>query len=91
MTAPIVHATCDYLGPARYDDDLEILIRLIRMLGATLEFYYEVSRPDDGALLARGRTTHAFADLDGGLLLTTPTFLEEFHHRWEGSMSADDE
>ena len=70
---------------------MEILIRLIRMLGANLEFYYVVSRSDDGALLATGRTTHAFVDLDGGPVLTTPTFLEEFHHRWEGSMSADDE
>lgn len=91
VTAPVVHAACDYLGPARYDDDLEILIRLVRTPGAKLEFYYEVSRPEDDALLARGRTTQAFADLEGELVLTTPKFLRDFYHRWEGSMSADGE
>lgn len=91
VTAPIVHVSCDYLGPAGCDDDLEILIRLIRAPGAKLEFYYEVSRPADGALLARGRTTQAFADLDGKLVLTTPKFLKDFYRHWEGSMSADEE
>lgn len=90
VTAPVVHAACDHLGSARYDEDLEVLIRLIRTPGAKLEFYYEVSRPADGALLARGCTTQAFADLNGELVLTRPDFLHEFYHRWEGSMLADD-
>lgn len=91
LAAPVVHAACDYLRPARYGDDLEVLIRLIRTPGAKLTFYYEVSRLADGALLARGRTVQAFVDADEELVLTTPPFLREFYRRWEGSMLADDE
>ena len=89
LTAPIAHVACDYLGPARHDEELEVLIRLVRSPGAKLDFYYEIRRIEGGKLLVRGRTLQTLTDADGQLVLTVPPFLREFYSRWADQMVAD--
>lgn len=92
LYAPVVALTCNYLLPARFDDALDILIRLYRRETAKLEFHYEITRPADAALLAVAQTVQAFAEArDGSLMLTQPPLLRDFYARWEGSFQSSDE
>lgn len=61
---PVAEASCRYLSPARYDDQLEIEISLIALGAATLRFAYAVRRLADGQLLAEGQTKQAFVSRD---------------------------
>ena len=52
--------------PARYDDELDIEVRLASCSGAKIEHTYEVRR--DGELLTTAETTLACVDTDGHLI-----------------------
>ncbi|MCA3556605.1 tol-pal system-associated acyl-CoA thioesterase [Aestuariivirga sp.] len=54
---------CDFLGPARLDDLLEVHTRFIGMTGARIEIGQDVMR--DGALLFRAAVTVALVDREG--------------------------
>lgn len=59
---PVIESRCTYKVPARYDDLVIIRTGISEMKGARIAFVYDVIREKDGILLARGSTTHAFAD-----------------------------
>lgn len=52
--------------PARYDDELDVEVRLVSASGAKIEHAYEVRR--DGELLTTGQTTLACVDPSGQLV-----------------------
>ena len=62
---PVVEAHCRYHKPARYDDLVDILTRASRPTRASLQFDYELSRAEDGVLLASGSTLHVAVDRQG--------------------------
>lgn len=65
IVLPVTEASCEYLGPTRYDDELTIRTTGTLRSPVRLEFQYEVSRPPDGAIAARGRTVHASLNTSG--------------------------
>ena len=62
---PVVEARCRYHKPARYDDVVQILTRASRPSRAQVQFYYELSRAEDGVLLASGSTLHVAVGKNG--------------------------
>jgi acyl-CoA thioester hydrolase len=62
---PITECRARYRRPARYDDEIEVLTRLVRLGGASMEFEYEVRVAGQPDLLATGETTHAATDPEG--------------------------
>jgi acyl-CoA thioester hydrolase len=60
----VIDATCRYLKPACYDDELTIRAALANVSAARFDVHYEIVR-QDGELLTRGRTTHAVLDEAG--------------------------
>jgi acyl-CoA thioester hydrolase len=62
---PVLGVDVQYMRPALYDDEILVIARLARAGGVRFTFEYEVSRPSDGLLLARGRTEHASTDHAG--------------------------
>ncbi len=86
VTAPVVHVSCDYMSPARYGEQLEVVARLLEQDSAKLEFHYEISRGADATLLAVGCSVQAFADLQGRLILVLPEFVRRFYKSWEHLM-----
>ena len=62
---PVIEAHCDYLAPARYDDELEVKAWGELLSPVRLGFRYEVGRPADGTINATGRTVHASVDSSG--------------------------
>lgn len=65
VSLPVIHASCDYRVPARYDDELEVRTAGAVATHVRVEFTYEVVRVADGALLVTGRTVHASLDRHG--------------------------
>jgi len=62
---PVIEAHCEYLQPARYDDDLEVRTEARLLSPVRIEFSYELVRPSDGLVLAKGHTVHVALDRDG--------------------------
>ncbi|MBP1633450.1 MAG: ybgC [Acidobacteria bacterium] len=61
---PVVGAHCEYLQPARYDDEIEVLARGQLLSPVRVRFDYEVRRAG-AETLASGWTEHASVD-EGG-------------------------
>lgn len=77
---PVLSASAEYRLPARFDDRLEIHLRMTEKPRARFRFEYEVRREDD--LLATGTTAHAFMDSQGKGLRPPPGFLEKLEAMW---------
>jgi acyl-CoA thioester hydrolase len=90
LIVPVVHASCDYFDPARYGEDLTVLVRLYQQESAKLYYYYEILRSADLNLLASGETIQAFLDRDLQLMLTQPPFMETFYEKWKDKMMVAD-
>lgn len=56
---PVIAARCEYVQPARYDDELEIRTKSTLLSPARVVFDYEVVRLADEIRLASGQTEHA--------------------------------
>src|SRR5215210_3263254 len=52
---PRVAVSCDYLSPARYGDELEIHLRVVRKGVRSMTYGFEIAC--GGATLARGKST----------------------------------
>ena len=51
---PKAEASCEYLSPARYGDDLEIHLEVLKISRTTVAYGFTIRRGD--VLVARGRT-----------------------------------
>lgn len=61
----VTEATCRYLSPARYDDELIVRTWVSEIRRRSLTFSYEICRAADGQTLARGHTVHIVMDGQG--------------------------
>ena len=73
---PVIHCSCDYLAPARYDDLLEIRTWIDRLTRVRIDFSYEIARQGEDKTLCRGVTRHAFISPDGRPRRLTDEWLE---------------
>jgi acyl-CoA thioester hydrolase len=65
ISLPVIEAQCQYLRPARYDDEIEVKTEGRMLSPVRMEFQYQVIRKDDQTLAAEGRTVHAALDPSG--------------------------
>lgn len=68
LSWPRVAVQCEYFAPARFEDELELVLALIRIGERSLEF--EVGFLRQGVRLAAGRYTTACCDMSGDLFRT---------------------
>ena len=61
----VVRAECRYKAPARYDEELSLLTRVVRQTHVRIDHAYELKR--GSTLLAEGSTTIACVDREGNL------------------------
>ena len=59
---PVTAVTCKYKTPARYNEVVEIRVRLRHFNGVKLRYEYEITAPETGALVAAGTSEHCFID-----------------------------
>ena len=62
--SPVAEATCRYLAPALYDDEVEIQTWIETSHPRMVSFGYEMKNAESGALLAKGQTKHIFCGRD---------------------------
>lgn len=71
---PVVETHAEFLGRARYDDELRMVSRLAMEGRARLRFDHEISHAASNAPVARGYTIHAFTDDTGKPIRPPPWF-----------------
>lgn len=76
---PVIDVGCNYIVPAKYDDEIIIRTKLSSIKGVKIEFGYEIYRKRDDVLLAKGFTKHAFVDKN----LKPINFRKKFKVLWE--------
>jgi acyl-CoA thioester hydrolase len=59
----VAEATCRYIAPARYDEQIIVETEISRLNRRLVEFSYKVKR--ESILLAEGRTVHIVIGRDG--------------------------
>ena len=52
---PRVHASCDYLAPLRFEDEVEVEVLIEEVRTRSLRYLFRVRRAVDGMLAAEGR------------------------------------
>lgn len=62
---PVVHASCDYKSPARYDDLIIIRTAISRLTRVRVDFEYTIGVEGSDRLLVTGKTRHAVIGPDG--------------------------
>ena len=65
ISLPVIDVQCEYLQPARYDDEIEIRTRAAILTPVRIRFDYEVVRAADETVTAVGHTVHAVLDPSG--------------------------
>jgi acyl-CoA thioester hydrolase len=68
----VVKVECRYKAPARYDEELTLITRVVKQTQVRIDHAYELRR--DGTLLAEAGTTIACVGRDGQLM-AIPEFL----------------
>jgi acyl-CoA thioester hydrolase len=73
---PVVEVNVKYRFPAKYDDEIVIRTRIVRLRTRTVRFAYEVVRASDGRLLAVGETHHVVMNKEGRTKSFPPKYAE---------------
>ena len=58
----VAEATCRYRAPVFYDEEVIVRTQLKTVRDSVIVFSYELTRADNGTLLAEGETTHIVTD-----------------------------
>ncbi len=61
----VAEARCHYRRPARFDDLLRVVTRVVESRSRSIRFAYEIYNEETGELLATGETTHVICDANG--------------------------
>lgn len=61
---PVVDASCQYKKPIVYDDDIVVRTSIASVKGIRIQLQYEIIRTTTKEVLAIGKTTHAFVNLE---------------------------
>jgi len=65
ISLPVIEAHCQYLRPARYDDEIEVRAEGRLLSPVRMEFQYQVVKIQDQTIAASGKTVHAALDPSG--------------------------
>jgi acyl-CoA thioester hydrolase len=79
ITFPRVSAACDYLRPARFQDELVIEVRVERIGRTSISYRFMVSRAEDE--VARGQITAVLCRVRDGHALEPFPFPDELRQR----------
>src|SRR5262245_21103806 len=61
----VADASCRYIAPARYDDEILIRTSIERLNRRVVTFLYSISNTTTGQLLAEGKTVHITVSKEG--------------------------
>lgn len=74
----VAEAQCRYRAPVFYDEEVIVRTRLKTVRESVIIFSYELTRVNDGALLAEGETTHIVTDSNMKIAALPEKYLRVF-------------
>jgi acyl-CoA thioester hydrolase len=75
----VAEATCRYVFPAKYDDEILVETRIERLTRRIVKFAYTITHGQTRQLLAHGSTTHIAVGKDGKTRSIPPRYFELMH------------
>jgi acyl-CoA thioester hydrolase len=72
FVAVVVEVESKHLAPARFEDELDVRVRVEPGSGTRLSFLFDISRANDGTKLATVRTDMVLLRPDGELIFLMP-------------------
>ncbi len=79
---PIVELDCQFKQSLSFDDEAIVETRYIACEAAKIKFEYTIYRATDNQVVATGRTTQVFLNLNKELELVNPDFYQEWKQKW---------
>ncbi len=61
----VADASCRYVAPARYDDEILVRTTVERLNRRLITFAYAILKAETGELLAEGKTVHITVNKEG--------------------------
>ncbi len=61
---PVLEVNCTYKHPAKFDDIIEIDVRIKEYTGVKINMQYEIKNKTTGLLVLLGETKHCFTNLN---------------------------
>jgi len=61
----VAEATCRYIAPAHYEDEILVTTRVERLNRRLITFAYSISNGQTGLAIAEGKTVHIAMGIDG--------------------------
>jgi acyl-CoA thioester hydrolase len=81
---PVIEAHAEYKRPARYDDEVEVIVTLRDRPVARVRLDYEILRKGDPEPLVTGYTIHGFVNASNGRVTRAPAqFIEAIEKAME--------
>jgi acyl-CoA thioester hydrolase len=80
-------STIEYLAPARFDDLIEVFVRLSRMGRTSATYEFEAYRVEDDVLMVTAQQTLVLVDLDERRSAPIPDSYKEAVRAFEGANS----
>ena len=80
--APLVELSFKYIKPLLYGQRARVDIIYHNTPAAKIVFDYEIRLTDDNSLITTGASTQVFIDKNYKLMLTNPTFYEEWKKKY---------
>jgi YbgC/YbaW family acyl-CoA thioester hydrolase len=77
FSMPRVHVEADYLVPLRFDDEIDVEVRLERIGKASLTLGFRVILAESGVVAANGRIVGACIDVSSGKSTPIPADIRE--------------
>jgi acyl-CoA thioester hydrolase len=74
----VAEAKCRYRAPVYYDEEVVVRTQLKSVRESVVVFSYELVRPETGALLAEGETTHIVTDINMKIAALPEKYLNTF-------------
>lgn len=82
VMTPVVKLDLDYKHYIAYGDRIIIETEFVNTAAAKIIFNYKIYRASDRKLALTAKSIQVFVDPDGALLLTNPSFYEEWKKKW---------
>ncbi|MFH1837437.1 MAG: thioesterase family protein [Candidatus Omnitrophota bacterium] len=73
---PVTEAFCRYRAPIRYDDVVQVTVKLSEMKAKRITFEYEIKKK--GKTTSTGHTKHAFINIEGKVVPIPEKIRSEF-------------
>lgn len=81
IICPVLTVSCKYKNMVRFDDGVEITVKVVKYSGVKFELAYEFKDMQTGILCTTGTSTHCFLDRDNRILslkASYPAIHEQF-------------